>query len=159
MKFRKIDHNELDLLLSIADSYFKTSEQSDNIKKQLSSELAEIEDNRIIFIATNDDEAVAMVQLILKNADNDLELANSNEICHVHNLQVRKDFQRQGIGRKMMEYVEDHAKKLGKKIITLGVDGNNSRAITLYKKRGYKVFKEEEGRTAEEKLYLMKKEL
>ncbi len=100
-----------------------------------------------------------LIQIVLQNADNDPELANSNDICHIHNLQVRKDCQHQGIGRKMMEYVEGHAKELGKKILTLGVDGDNSRAITLYKKRCYHIFKEEAGRTVDEKLYLMKKEI
>ena len=159
MKIIDIKSGDISLLLSIVKTHIKNNKQLEAIKKQLRQELDEIGDNRIISIATIENKTVAMIQLIMKKADNDPELADEKDICHVHNLQVRKDFQKQGIGRKMMDYVEAQAKQLGKKVITLGVDGDNARAIKLYKNRNYEIFKEEEGRRAGELLYLMKKEL
>ncbi len=158
MIFQESNKENFKLILPIITSH-NNDEQLQIVSTQLQKEFEEIGSNRIIFVALNNEEAVAMVQLVLKNADNNLELANGNEICHVHNLQVRKDLQRQGIGRELMTHVEKQATLLKKKIITLGVDGDNERAIKLYKNRNYKIFKTEEGRTPDEVLYLMKKEL
>ena len=159
MKIVEIDNNSIELLLSIVKSYQLSDEQLQYSTIQLTKELQEIGDNRFIYIATSDDKSVAMIQLVLKNADNDPELANGKEICHLHNLQVIKNYQNQGIGRMMMDYVETQAKQLEKKIITLGVDGDNARAIKLYKNRSYITFKQEPGRTVDEVLYYMRKDL
>jgi len=67
----------------------------------------------------------------LRAADNDLEQTNGKDIVSVHNLQVRSELQGQGIGRKMMAFIEEKARELGNKTITLGVDNTNSRAIDL----------------------------
>jgi len=57
----------------------------------------------------------------------------------------------------MMAFVEEKARKMGKKILTLGVDGSNIRAIEFYKKHGYEVFKELPRRLSGEIVYGMRK--
>ncbi len=160
MKIVELNNNsDLDLLVAIAETYKKTDDELKAIIKELKHDLSEAGDNRIISIAYEEDKVVAMIQLILNKADNDPELADGKNICHVHNLQVRSDHQKQGIGWKMMDFIEEQAKQLGKKVITLGVDGDNHRAIKMYKNRDYKIFKEGEGRTPEEFGYSMRKDL
>ncbi|MFH2048892.1 MAG: GNAT family N-acetyltransferase, partial [bacterium] len=100
------DLNDVDILVEIASSYPKTKEEMLSVKKQLLRELGEAGDNRHIFVGYQNEQAVAMVQLILKNADNDPELADGNQIAHLHNLQVRNEFQNQGFGKEMMVLVE-----------------------------------------------------
>ena len=59
----------------------------------------------------------------------------------------------------MMAYIEDKARNMGITTLTLGVDDSNERAIDLYKKLGYEVFKVEPGRIPEEKCLAMRKSL
>jgi len=160
MEFKELeDVKNVDSLLSIVKSYSRTTEQLKPARKQLQQELSEANDNRLIIAGFNDDTIVAMIQLVLKNADNNPDLANGNDIAHIHNLQVRNDLQSQGIGRKMMAFTESKARQLGKKVLTLGVDDRNKRAIKFYDKLGYEVFGEVEGHVPEELCYLMRKML
>lgn len=151
--------NEVDVLIEIASTYPKTQEELLAIKKELQKDLSEAGDNRHIYVCYDNDVCVAMIQLILKNADNDPEYANGKDIAHVHNLQVRKDRQSECIGKLIMDYIENKAKEMGKKVLTLGVDGDNDRAIKLYKNRNYEIFRKDKGRTPDEWGYAMKKEL
>ncbi len=153
------DIDDVNELIKIASTYPKTQEESLAVEKQLQIELSEAGDNRHIYVCYDNDVCVAMIQLILKNADNDPEYANGKDIAHVHNLQVRKDRQNEGIGKLMMDYIEDKAKEMGKRVLTLGVDSDNERAIKLYKNRDYKIFRKDKGRTPDEWGYAMKKEL
>jgi len=160
MKIREITNiDNIDILLSIIETYTTDTEQLQASGKQLLEELGEAGDNRHIFIGEENGVVVAMIQIIIKNADNDPDYANGREIAHVHNLQVRKNLQGQGIGLQMMEFIEEKARQMGKKILTLGVDDCNNRAIRLYKKLAYEVFKESPGRFPEERVLSMRKEL
>jgi ribosomal protein S18 acetylase RimI-like enzyme len=145
--------------MSIVETYQKTAEQLEASRKQLLKEISELGDNRLIFVGREDDVIVAMIQIILKNADNDPDYANGKEIAHVHNLQVRNDRQGEGFGCDMMDFIEDKAREMGKRILTLGVDGVNERAINLYKRLGYEVFKEGPGQFPGETGYSMRKKL
>jgi ribosomal protein S18 acetylase RimI-like enzyme len=151
------DTSDIDLLLSVVESYPDNAKEIEAIKKQLLFELSQAGDNRHIFADFDEDKIVAFIQIILRNADRDPDLANGKDMAHLHNLQVRSDLQGQGIGRQMMAFIEDKAKQMGKRILTLGVDSWNERAIRLYKGLGYEVFKEEPGRFPGEKGISMKK--
>ncbi len=153
------DLDDVEILVDIAASYQKTTEQHLAVNKQLIEELSEAGDNRLVYVCFDNDNPIAMIQLILNNADNDPELANGKEIAHIHNLQVKQDLQNQGIGKKMMAFIENKAKELGNNVVTLGVDDSNLIAIHLYKILGYHTFKTEPGRNKDEKCFLMKKEL
>ena len=67
-------------------------------------------------------------------------------------LQISKNFQGKGIGRRIMMYLEKSVKKKGGSTIKLRVFINNP-AINLYKRIGYKVIKKQKDS------YLMKKKL
>lgn len=58
---------------------------------------------------------------------------------HVGSLGIclKKGFREEGIGTKMMEILFDEAKKVGAKIMELGVYCTNQRAINAYKKMGF----------------------
>jgi len=160
MPIREItDTAAIDSLVAIVATYDGNSEKLAEVKKQLLKELSLAGIGRRFYIFEKDDTIAAMIQLVLDHAENDPELADGREIAHVHNLQVRKELQRRGIGRGLMEFVEKAARGMGKKVLTLGVDDGNERAIKLYKKLGYETFKIEPGRTADEKCFVMRKTL
>lgn len=150
----------LEKLLSIARSFGGSTDELENISEYLKTEIAEIGDNRLLyFLSSKNEGTIGTAQLILKNADNDPELANNYNMAHVHGLQIDKRFHRKGLGRKLMQYLEDDSKRRGITKLTLGVDGDNIKAISLYKSLQYKKFKECEGRDPGSKLYYMCKEL
>lgn len=160
MKINEVTNSDaVESLLSIVSTHINDAEHLAASKKQLLQELGEVQHNRHIYIAYENEIVVAMAQLVMKNADNDPELANGIDIAHVHNLQVRSELQGRGIGKRMMAYIEDKARALRKTTLTLGVDDTNERAIGLYHKLGYKQFKTEPGRTPDEECLVMKKSL
>ncbi|HLE11847.1 MAG TPA: GNAT family N-acetyltransferase [Bacteriovoracaceae bacterium] len=158
MEFIKIKPDfSIEPIREIINSFKFPTEKVSMIENGFKSELKEAEDNRMIFVGKEHNLTLVMVQLILNNADNDPELANSTNIAHIHNLRVRMDFHRQGIARKTMTFVEQISKELGKTILTLGVDDFNTSAVLLYEILGYTVFKTEPGRNPNETLLLMRK--
>lgn len=54
--------------------------------------------------------------------------------CHILNLCVAREYQRQGLGRKLLEFGLDQAKNRQMGIAYLEVRRSNSRAIALYRK-------------------------
>ena len=153
------DEHEIETLLSIVETYPYTAGEMEAIRIQMQGELSEAGNNRHMFIGIEYDAAVAFIEIILKNADNDPDLANGEDIAHVHNLRVRRELQGKGIGRQIMAFAEDMARQMGKLSLTLGVDDSHERTINLYKKLGYVVFKEEPGRFPEEKCLIMRKRI
>lgn len=53
--------------------------------------------------------------------------------CHILNLCVAREYQRQGLGRKLLEFGLDQAKNRQMGIAYLEVRRSNSRAIALYR--------------------------
>ena len=116
--------------------------------------------NRVFFLGfDNENSPSAYVQLIIKNADNDPDLADGNQIAHIHDLRVRSDLQGKGFGKALIKHLEVESYLRGIKLLTLGVDSWNSRAIRFYENLGYAKFKEEPGRTEDEICYFMRKPL
>ena len=103
-------------------------------------------DNRILYFL-EEVVPVAVVQLILINANNDLELANGKDIAHIHALQVSKIHHRQGHGLRLMQLLELEAILLGVNTLTLGVSSDNEKGLNLYKKLNYSLMKTLDGRT------------
>lgn len=56
------------------------------------------------------------------------------EECHILNLCVANEQQRQGFGEKLLEHALQYAKQQGISVAYLEVRKSNSRAISLYKK-------------------------
>jgi len=136
---------------SQGESHFEAS------KMEMEKEFEELGDNRIVFIAFEGSQPIACAQLLLKNADNDPELADGSTTAHVHNLRVLRHRRRQGIGERMMQHIEKTALLMGLEKLTLGVDDYNESALALYRKLNYTLLKETQGQTPEEKcFYLIK---
>ena len=159
MIIQELTIDDIDLMADISSTHSHSNEENEGSRKQFLHELSEIGSNRFIFGAFVDNKPAAMIQLVVNNADNDPEQADGDKVASVHNLQVCKSLQGQGIGAKMMFFIEEQARKRGKEILTLGVDDVNLRAIELYKRLGYKQFKADTGRTPGEFCLIMKKHL
>lgn len=149
--------DDIDKVMSIVATFGATPDNLVKIKDYiLKKEFSELGDNRNLYFL-EDKNPVAMVQLILKSADNDPELANGKDIAHIHSLQVSKNQHRQGYGLKLMQLLEEEARTLGIRKLTLGVDSDNEKAINLYSKLSYTLMKTLEGRTPDVQLHYLQK--
>ncbi len=143
----------------ILASFDFSNEENWVIKSNLAIELKEMDSNRTFLIGELNGISVATVQIIWKNADNNISLANGKSKAHVHGLWVMKSKQRNGLAFKLMNKVEDIVRDRNFTSLTLGVDDYNKAALNLYEKLGYKKFDEEPGRELGEKLFLLSKTL
>lgn len=153
------DPHDIESVLEVVQSFSGSAEELKNVRDWVSIEFTELGDNRILFILSNDVGVIATSQLILKKADNDDDLANGVDAAHIHALQVKKEYQRQGHASRLMQEVEEYARETGITTLTLGVDGDNPPALKLYDKLGYTLLKEREGRTSKVKLFYLKKSI
>lgn len=146
-------------LLAIRTSYPVTDTNLSIISNRYLNELKET-DNRIFIIGFDHlNSPFGYVQLIINNADNDPDLANGKNRSHIHDLRVKCDLQNKGFGKSLIKYLETEAKLKGIKTLTLGVDNWNDKAIQFYKKLGYSSFKQVPGRTSDEFVIYMEKEI
>lgn len=156
---RSEDHRDIEKVMSIVATFGSDPKNLIATREYISNELKELGENRLLYLLEDHTRVIGMVQLILKNADNDSQLANGRNVAHVHALQISKDLHRKGFGNLIMQQLEDEALNLGLDQLTLGVDGDNEKALNLYKKLGYSLMKEVEGRSPEVKLFYMQKRL
>jgi ribosomal protein S18 acetylase RimI-like enzyme len=160
LKIRELEPGaKPDVLAAILEPFNIDEDCRDAALGNFREEISEIGDNRIILVGEIAGNPAATGQLVLKNADNDPELADGRRIAHVHRLWVRKDLQRRGLAKAMMRRLEEKAGALGYQTLTVGVDDYNTAAIALYRALGYAEFKREEGRSHGEQLLLMRKML
>jgi len=61
----------------------------------------------------------------------------SDKTAHIYNISVKKDYQNQGIGSFLLEYLLEELKKDGFNTVVLEVRKSNLKAISLYKKFGF----------------------
>jgi len=61
--------------------------------------------------------------------------------CYLSNIAVYPEFRGLGLGRKLLEVIEEEARKTGNKRIVLDVEIDNKKAISLYESFGYKIEK------------------
>ncbi|OPX17846.1 ribosomal-protein-alanine N-acetyltransferase [candidate division WOR-3 bacterium 4484_100] len=61
------------------------------------------------------------------------------EKFHITNIAVAKEYQSQGIGKKLMKRLEDAAQKKSCNILYLEVRKSNITAINFYRKLGYRI--------------------
>ncbi len=144
-------------LVSLFASYPHTSAELEGYRRQLAYEMGHIGAHREFYLLYDGQAPLATIQLLLNHADNDPELANGQDIAHLHALRVHCEHQGKGLGAAMLARIEDRSRQLGITTLTLGVDDWNHRAIALYKRCGFDVFKTEEGRTPDEACLLMRK--
>lgn len=59
------------------------------------------------------------------------------ENCDIVNIAVKKDYQRQGYGQRMLDHLIGEANKMGCEFVHLEVRTSNEAALNLYKKNGF----------------------
>jgi len=62
--------------------------------------------------------------------------------CHILNLCVGRDYQRQGLGKELLQHALAYSKSIGIAIAYLEVRRSNSRAIALYRQQGFQLIGE-----------------
>ncbi len=60
-----------------------------------------------------------------------------NSIIEVQHLAVNPEFQKKGLGKKLMKFVENYAKKIKIRELTLSTRIKNQNAINFYENRGF----------------------
>lgn len=110
-----------------------------NMKKQ--SKLAEKfldelkSGNRVTYIYKDGDEFVGEISLVQEMNDSDYTIPNQR--VYVSRLIVKKEYRRQGIGKKLVDFITDKAKELGYSELSIGVDLDNYPALKLYIDSGF----------------------
>ena len=91
--------------------------------------------NRITYIYKTGGMFVGEVSLVFDEGDSDYTVKNQR--IYVSRLVVKKTLRRNGIGRKLMEYVIELAKNMNYKEMSIGVDLDNFPALKLYADLGF----------------------
>jgi ribosomal protein S18 acetylase RimI-like enzyme len=74
------------------------------------------------------------------------ELADGKERAYMFSFRVKPEFRNLGLGTQMLEVLEAEIARRGFRIITLNVACDNSGALRLYGRMGYKVVASDPGR-------------
>ena len=70
-----------------------------------------------------------------------VELWWEGPVILIEDLAVKEDFKKQGIGKKLIEKVEEYAKEIKAKAVSLATHKKSS-AVKFYTKQGYKIEKD-----------------
>ena len=123
--------------LDIAD-YQKCSNIWD---MQRQSELADkfynelLTGNRTTYIYTIDNEFVGEISLVKELNDSDYTIPNQR--IYVSRLIVKYEYRRQGIGRKLIDFITEKAKSQDYTEMSIGVDLDDYPALKLYMESGF----------------------
>ena len=110
-----------------------------NMKKQ--KELADkfygelLSGNSITYICKDGEEFIGEISIVKDMADSDYTIPNQR--VYVSHLIVKPEYRRQGIGKKLVEFITDKAKRIGDSEMSIGVDLNNYPALKLYVDAGF----------------------
>ncbi|MFX0090519.1 MAG: GNAT family N-acetyltransferase [Candidatus Hodarchaeota archaeon] len=90
-------------------------------------------------------ESFRAVQSFRKIASQENEPGNLYEKypAHLH-IDILPEYQRKGIGSRLMQVFEQHMRDLGVPGIHLGTSNHNTKALPFYKKQGYQIISEKE---------------
>ena len=91
--------------------------------------------NRTTYIYTIDNEFVGEISLDKEMNDSDYTIPNQR-IC-VSRLIVKYEYRRQGIGRKLIDFITEKAKSQDYTEMSIGVDLDNYPALKLYIESGF----------------------
>ena len=91
--------------------------------------------NRITYVCKDGDEFIGEISLVKEMNDTDYTIPNQR--VYVSHLIVKPEYRRQGIGKKLVEFVTDKAKGFGYKEMSIGVDLDNFPALKLYTDCGF----------------------
>jgi ribosomal protein S18 acetylase RimI-like enzyme len=88
-----------------------------------------------IVLAEENGTVLGLVYYSIVRTDN--PILRSDRLVYVDELVVMPEHQGRGIGRTLMEHVEDHARKEGVHTVKLQVWDNNEGALGFYRSMGY----------------------
>lgn len=118
------DNNPDDLRL-----YLETAFSEDNLGNELLNPLSEF------YFGKTDGETVGYFKINLGEAQTDFQDEDAMELERIY---IKKEFQNQQIGQKMIDTVIEMAIQRKMSYLWLGVWEKNSRAIDLYLRNGFK---------------------
>ena len=111
------------------DWYVNTQYSKENILKEISDESS---DNYFVLFKN---EIIGNFRIIW---DEKLEGLKQNKQIKLHRIYLHQKTQGNGIGKKVLSWLEDKAKQKGYKIIWLDAMNEQPQAFQFYKKLGYK---------------------
>ena len=91
--------------------------------------------NRTTYIYTAENEFVGEISLVKEMNDSAYTLANRR--IYVSRLIVKYEYRRQGIGRKLIDFITEKAKSQGYTEMSIGVGLDNYPALKLYMEAGF----------------------
>lgn len=91
--------------------------------------------NRTTYIYTIDNEFVGEISLVKEMNDSDYTIPNQR--IYVSRLIVKYEYRRQGIGRKLIDFITEKAKSQDYTEMSIGVDLDNYPALKLYMESGF----------------------
>lgn len=136
---RKAEIDEFDKLVDIYRREGLTDEV-DLVNKHAAENFKEIGSNRIIWFAEINGQVIGAIQLVLNSPHKDM--ANGSTIAMIHHLRVSRNHQGNKIGSKLLNTLEEEAKKRNYKMITLEIEKTNYTAKSIYEHWGYKYIKD-----------------
>ncbi|SNZ05345.1 spermine/spermidine N-acetyltransferase [Terribacillus aidingensis] len=141
----RCNHKDLDLLQVISietfNDTFKEQNSTENMKaylekafntKQLENELSNV--SSAFYFIYSDDKLAGYLKININEAQSEKMTDESLEIERIY---IRNDFQKQGLGKYLINEAIKIASLQNKKIIWLGVWEKNLKAIEFYKKSGF----------------------
>lgn len=135
-KIIKLDINDYYKCNNIWDMY--------NRKELTNKFYNELKDgNRITFVYVSNDEYLGEVSLVFDMDDSDYTIDGKR--IYLSRFLVKKEMRNKGIGKQLLNYVFDYARKLGYVEMSVGVDLDNYVALLVYYKYGFdKIIKVDE---------------
>jgi ribosomal protein S18 acetylase RimI-like enzyme len=98
----------------------------------------------MIWVAENQENCL-LGQVFLQLVSDRPELSDGWSRAYLYSFRIKPQFRNHGLGKKMMEIVEDYLRTHQFLRVTLNVARNNTDAIRLYKRLGYQIMAEEPG--------------
>lgn len=108
-------------------------EKQSRMAKNFYNEL--VDGNRITFVYLENNEFIGEGSLVFENTDPDYTIPDKR--IYLSRMIVKEEYRNRGIGNIILDYLIDHAVKLGYGEIALGVDTDNINAKHLYESKGF----------------------
>ena len=99
----------------------------------------------IIIVAETEDSYI-IGQVCLQYDSNRKELADGISCAYLFAFRIRPEYRNLGIGSKMLAHCENELIQKSYRYLTLNVAKENTSAIRLYQRKGYKIVAPEPGR-------------
>ena len=91
--------------------------------------------NRMTFVYVKDEEYIAEISIVFNKNDEDYSIPQKR--LYISRIIVKKALRGSGYGKKLMNYVIDHAKRNNYEELSLGVNLDNYIALKLYVGLGF----------------------